>query len=336
VKRQGLQVRARKGYWALTKDEMTRATMPASAKPVADPLLTKALSDVEEPTRARTIRTWIGTSRAENGKTNVTFVWEPVPQPPGTSGVERRPQATRVTLFAVPSSGGSMVRKRVPDSSTPDTGSTSAPIVVDGGSSSPGNGGNGANASTTPSARPAADGAGAAAMRPAAGGRVSFEMPPGQMNLKLSVEGSAGQVLDSDMRDLVLPDYTKPESALSELAIYRARTQRDMQAIVVDPNAIPTATREFSRTEKLVLRFNAYLPGGGTTPPTIELLNRDGKKMADVPAKAFTAAGANTYQAELPLAAFPAGDFLISVKLAADPQAKTAEAKRLVGFRISG
>jgi VWFA-related protein len=346
VKRSGLQVRARKGYWALTKDEMTRATLPASAKPVADPALTKALADVEAPARARTIRTWIGTSRAENGKTNVTFVWEPVPQPPGTTGNERRPQPTRVTLLAAAGSGsGSIVRKRVPDSTAPEAGS--GPIVVDGGGTSAGNGA----APPTPPANgsinagaASTSGASASAMnaaKPATGGRVSFEMPPGQMNLKLQVEGAAGQVLDSDMRDVAIPDYTKPESALSEPAIYRARTQRDMQLVIADPNAIPTAAREFMRTEKLVIRFNAYVPGGGTSAPTVELLNREGKKMADVQAKPFTPGGANVFQAELPLAAFPTGDFLIAVKLSADPHApdakdKAPDTKRLVGFRIAG
>jgi hypothetical protein len=73
----------------------------------------------------------------------------------------------------------------------------------------------------------------------------------------------------------------------------------------------------------------------------VELLNRDGKKISEVPAKPFDAAGNGVFQAELPLAAFPAGDFLIAVKLGADAaqaqaQAKGPEVKRLVAFRISG
>jgi VWFA-related protein len=351
VKRQGLQVRARKGYWALTHDEMTRATAPASSKPTADPALTKALEAVEAPARAKTIRTWIGTSRAENGKTNVTFVWEPVPPSPGATAIERREPAARVTLVASAASGG-MVRKRVPDpagdaSSAGAAASPAAGVVVIGtNGTSAGSGAAPAatNGSSATNGASASAGAGTPPAKPV-GGRTTFAVPPGQMSLKLSVEAAGGQVLDSDFRDMIVPDYTRAEPALSEPAIYRARTQRDMQAVLIDPNAMPTATREFSRTERLVLRFNAYLPGASSTTPTVELLNRDGKKISDVPAKPFAAAGTGAFQAELPLAAFPAGDFLIAVKLGgtaaqAAAQAQTtaagAEVKRLIAFRISG
>jgi len=341
VKRKGLDVRARKGYWALTREEMTRATTPASARPMADPALTKALASIEAPARARTIRTWIGTSRAENGKTTVTFVWEPVPQPPGTTTVERREPPARVTLLASAASG-SMVRKRVPEASAADAAASNG--HTDGGSATPA----AAGAATAPgattgvtngAANSAANSApnSTAASRPTTGGKVSFDAPPGQMQLKLSVEGAAGQVLDSDFRDVVVPDYSKAEPALSELAIFRARTQRDLQGIVADVNATPTCTREFSRTERLLVRFNAYGPGGSASTPTMELLNRDGKKMADVPVKPFAGAGNGAFQAELPLAPLPAGDFLISVKLPADAaQAKSSDAKQLVAFHISG
>ncbi len=76
VKRSGTQVRARKGYWALTAAETARAT--AKPKPGPPKAVTDALASVSRPSRTQVIRTWIGTSRGENGKTKVTFVWEPV------------------------------------------------------------------------------------------------------------------------------------------------------------------------------------------------------------------------------------------------------------------
>src|SRR5262249_23924439 len=71
----------------------------------------------------------------------------------------------------------------------------------------------GAGSNGTASASAGATAAGSAAK--GSDGRVTFEVPPGQMSLKLSVEGGAGQVLDSDFRDLVIPDYNKPDAPLS-------------------------------------------------------------------------------------------------------------------------
>ncbi len=98
-------------------------------------------------------------------------------------------------------------------------------------------------------------------------------------------------MLDSDFRDLVIPDYTKAEAALSEPAVFRARTQRDLQALAGDPQAMPTTAREFSRTERLLIRVAAYAPGGSATAPVAQLLNRDGKKMSDLVVKPFAPGG---------------------------------------------
>ena len=97
---------------------------------------------------------------------------------------------------------------------------------------------------------------------------MTFQAPPGPLQLRMSVEGAAGQVLDSDFRDLVVPDYAKAEPLLSVPALYRARTQRDVNLLNADANPRPSTAREFSRTERLHVRFQAYAPGGGTATPT--------------------------------------------------------------------
>ena len=65
VTRRGLDVRARKGYWAFTAAEAARAAAPP--KPEAPAAVSAALNAIAEPERGRPARFWIGTSRGESG-----------------------------------------------------------------------------------------------------------------------------------------------------------------------------------------------------------------------------------------------------------------------------
>ena len=102
---------------------------------------------------------------------------------------------------------------------------------------------------------------------------------------------------------------------------------RDLAAIKANPAAVPTADREFSRTERLLIRADAYTPGG--VPPTVtaRLLNRGGQKMADL---TVTAAAGAPFELELPLASLPVGDYLIEL----NATAPSGTAQELVAFKI--
>jgi hypothetical protein len=56
--------------------------------------------------------------------------------------------------------------------------------------------------------------------------------------------------------------------------VFRARTARDFQALTADASAVPLACREFSRAERLLIRFDVY---GGAVPSAV-LLNRAGQE----------------------------------------------------------
>jgi VWFA-related protein len=316
VKRPGLQVRARKGYWALSVDDVAAVTAAATRVGPA-PEIGQALAQIETPVRARTIRTWIGTSRGENGRTAVTLVWEPAPVASG----ERREPAAQVAVTAGGQSGAAYFRGKVPSAAGPAATGPAATGTAPAGTAPAGTG-------PTGPTRPAAAGATADA---GSGGRVTFQAPPGPLQLRLSVEGAAGQVLDSDFRDVVVPDYAKPEPMLSVPAIFRARTQRDVNLLNAAADPRPSTAREFSRTERLHVRFQAYAPGGGVAAPTARLLNRTGSQMADVPVRAAAARGPADFEADVPLASLPAGDYLIEVAMPGEQ----APAKQLVAFRVT-
>ena len=286
VKRPGVQVRARKGYWAMTADDTARALAPKKDERPSD--VTNALNAVAARTSsAAVVRTWVGTSRGENGKTRVTFVWEPIPRTPGDTASARSEPPSRVSVMAVGGDGSPYYRGKV--EGTPANGAT-----------------------------------------PAKGGQVSFEVNPGKVQMRLSVEGAMSQVLDTEMRDLTVPDLTSPQSMLGTPAIYRARTLRDFQTLKTDAAAMPIATREFSRTDRVLVRVPAY--GPGDTPPTVavRLLNRAGQPMADVPVTPAPQHGEQ--QLELPLSGLASGEYLIEIKATS----AAGEAKELLGFRVTG
>ncbi|HWF84633.1 MAG TPA: hypothetical protein VG222_07300, partial [Vicinamibacterales bacterium] len=267
-----------------------------------------ALASVNQPSRARVVRTWIGTTRGENGKTKVTFVWEPSPKMPGQSGRATEAPA-RVSLMAAGADGVPYYRGRVPDvamaaASTPSASGT-------GGSFGTASEGSASQAARGPS-------------------RVTFEVPPGKMELRVAVEGDASQVLDSEVREITVPDLTSPQISLGTPAVFRARTARDFQQLKADVDAVPQTARDFSRTDRLLIRVPAYGPSG-VPAVTAQLLNRDGKAMADVPVAVAATAQAPA-QIELPLAALAPGEYLIEIKATGDG----GDAKELVGFRVTG
>ena len=69
--------------------------------------------------------------------------------------------------------------------------------------------------------------------------------------------------------------------------------------------------REFSRTERLLIRFDSYGPGSDKPTVTAVLMNRAGQKMSDVQI-APAAAGA-MHQIDLGLASFPSGEYLVEI-----------------------
>jgi hypothetical protein len=229
----------------------------------------------------------------------VTFVWEPL-----VSGDSARASGVpaRVMVTAVAADGRPLYRGRVPDPATPGV-----PDLAPGP---------GQAASSAPSAAAAP-----------AGGAVTFSAAPGPVELKLVVENEHGQVVDATTESLTLPDYGRTEVSLSTPKVYRARTAREMMLLRNNLDAPPVATREFNRAERLLIRVDAYAPGGGKPEVTAKLLNRDGHTMADVPVQA---ADGKPSQIDLPLASLAPGEYVVEL----DAKASSGTAQQMIGFRI--
>lgn len=289
VKRPNVEVRARKGYFAYTADDAARATAPATAGP--PPEITNALNSIVEPSRGgHAARFWTGTALRADGQTNVTFVWEPLVQKEG-------PRATdlpaRVMLTVLGADGSTVFRGRVAPAEPADP--------------------------AAPAASPA--------VAPAAGAGVSFPARPGQIDLRMVVENARGQVIDSTTQSLTVPDYGLTQVSFSTPRLYRARTAREALLVRNNVEAAPTAAREFSRAERLLVRLEAYAAGGGTAEVSAKLLNRTGAAMADVPVQAPPG---KPYLIDFPLASLAAGEYIIQV----DAKTASGAARQMIGFRV--
>ena len=159
------------------------------------------------------------------------------------------------------------------------------------------------------------------------GGQTSFLITPGAAQVKVSAEGTGGGVLQSDLIDLAVPDFAKEPQIVGTPALFRARTARDLQALAAASNAQPTAARQFSRTEKLLLRV--HVTGA---EPTIRMMSRTGDGMSPLHVRAAPPGSPFTHEVEVPLASLPAGDFLIEVKAGAAADSP----RRLTGLKVTG
>ncbi len=299
--KRGLDVRARRGYWAATVQDIQKMTKgtPEVAKPVQ-----QALASIAPVTKTagKYIQTWIGTERGANGKTRITLVWEPLPPTPGV----RRDAPGRVSVLAADQKGDLVFRGRAPDAAL----AANTAAAPGAGTSAAAPRSLAAPAATTPQ-------------------KLVFDAPPGKMELRLTVEGAGGVgTLDQETRTIDVPDLTAPQAALSTPRVYHARTARDFQAIVADPAAVPVASREFSRTERLLIRFDAYGPGNEQPMVAAALLNRAGNKMSDLPVTPAKAGG--THQVDLSLSSIPAGEYLVEITA----KGTGGDAKELVAVRV--
>src|SRR5262249_9194050 len=102
VKRPKVEIRARKGYWASTAEDVSRAaraedfSRAATPAPVTPQPILDALGALAAPNQeGRLVRTFVGIARGAEGKGRVTIVWEPL-----STGAARGEMAARVAVTA--------------------------------------------------------------------------------------------------------------------------------------------------------------------------------------------------------------------------------------------
>jgi len=158
--------------------------------------------------------------------------------------------------------------------------------------------------------------------------RAEFDAPSGRVQLDMTILGIAGQKLDIDARDLDVPAMKGPAPLLLPAILIATQSAREFREKAADANAAPDPSRQFRRTERLVIRVPAYA-SGSPMRVTARLLNRLAQPMRDLEALPDSGGVA---QFDLPLATLAPGEYYLLFTV----PGPTGPIDQRIGFKITG
>jgi hypothetical protein len=141
-----------------------------------------------------------------------------------------------------------------------------------------------------------------------------FDVPPGRVELDMTIYDAEGKSVDTDARDVDVPDFRAPKRGPVILTpeVVRARTLRAFRAAAANPDAAPSSVRTFARGDRLLIRVPAFDGGGTTVHVSAKVLNEWGQPMRDIdPLDGRAPAGSTQFG--LPLSWLVPGDYLFEV-----------------------
>jgi hypothetical protein len=160
-------------------------------------------------------------------------------------------------------------------------------------------------------------------------GGISFTSPPGSVQLDLTIQDSSGDMIDREQRTITVPDVAKTTLALTTPVLSRARSSAEFRSISAAPEPVPFAGRDFTRSDRLLVRVAPYGTAAAAAEVTAQLVGPRGTTLAELPIHA-EGEGAG-FRLDLPLSSLATGEFIIAI--AARTTAERVET--LVPLRIS-
>ena len=161
-----------------------------------------------------------------------------------------------------------------------------------------------------------------------ASNRAVFEVPPGRVRVRMSIEDAGQQEIDSDVRDIAVSDLRAPV-AIGTPEVLRVRSAREFRALEADPEAVPVASRVFSRIERLLVRVPAYAPDGDPAV-SATLMSRLGQPIRTLAVTPPATPGGPS-QVDLTLAGLASTDYQIEFRV----KTPAGEARDSVSFRVT-
>jgi VWFA-related protein len=276
VKRSGVHVLARQGYWAPSGKELETAREAANKPPTEAGRAIEALGS-SAPTR-RPADMWAGVTRGESGLSRVTVTWDAADLGPG-----RATPPVAVDVEVLDPQGAPVEPKRTIPASGPN------PVERQG---------------------------------------TTFNLKPGPAMVRVTARGE-DTVIGTWAVKMEVPDLTQG-LALSTPRIYRAKTLLELRALRAAPNAVPVATRKFTRSDRVLVALDCFGAAGAAAPDVdAHLLGRDGAELAPLP---LPAPEGNTIRFELPLTSLGQGTYVLRLRA----RQGSATAEQLMAFTITG
>jgi VWFA-related protein len=159
----------------------------------------------------------------------------------------------------------------------------------------------------------------------------TFPVQPGDAKVVLTVRDQENRVLDTETRIVTVPAPDAPGLSWSSPALFRVRSPMEMRAINRDQDPPPFAGRDFSRTDRLLVRVALYGDPVDATVTSRLVSKVGGRQLATLPI-APLAGRTGSYQIDLPLQSVAPGDYVIAVEAS-----KGAEkVETFVAIRVGG
>jgi hypothetical protein len=152
-------------------------------------------------------------------------------------------------------------------------------------------------------------------------------MEPGRLRVELAIRDANARLLDTDVRDVVVGGLTGAVE-VGTAAVMRSRNAREHRELASNKDAAPVAAREFSRTERLLVRIPVYSSEGSLKPVAV-LKSAFGATLRALAVGAAPSPG--VYEIDLPLANLAAGEYAVEIDVAS----AAGEAKEVVRFRVT-
>jgi VWFA-related protein len=158
-----------------------------------------------------------------------------------------------------------------------------------------------------------------------------FEASAGRLQLDMTILQADGTKLDVGAQDFDLPEFRAGSPIILQPQLFRAASAREFRDVSTDPNAAPLPTREFRRTDRVLLRVPTFDPSGAEVRVSVKLMNRVGSSLEDLAPMAPDPA-LKMDQFDLPLAKFAPGEYAIEITA----QSTSGSARELIRLHITG